>query len=838
MQHDGAFFQARVHLVRSLLIASLFPLIATNLAHGQSADGRLMRNWSDNSKKFSVRAAYVDFEDGQVRLEKEDGSSISVPLERLSATDRAYVARRIRSTQNRETAPAGGGRAAASSSRTAAKSGQEGVIERAADAVVAISTVDTSGDGGLGSGFIIDPRGMIATNYHVIEGAAAAQVQFRDGSKAAVAGCLAYDRGCDLAILALERPAQQASVLSSGPLAPPRLATPVITIGHPRGFTHTVSTGIINAVRQTSQLPPEIRAFLDARDDVVWLQTDAVITNGSSGGPVLDTQGRVLGIVTWTVHEANLGFAVHVSHLARLKQEANRAKVKPLPLESGDPDDPLAPLEKSVGDLLTEFRREMEEVATLTRQATPREQMQAITANDPRPKYYERFMALGEQNRRTRIGLQSLIIAMQMVGDKAADAPRLERAAEQLTTDHIREKGLKLVALRMAQSSLEPARALLRELLAKSPHREVQGAACLALAMSLGEKETEDSAADEEAIALLERAIRSYGDVRLGSATVKQLAEPELFARQHLAVGKVPPEISGKDVEGRPLRLSQFRGKVAVLDFFADWCPFCAEMYPMERRLLKEHEGKPLVLLGVSSDPPETLRRIIAEKKVTWQCWSDGPNGPIAQQWQVRAFPTIYVLDQEGVIRYKFRGSPGTKVEEAVKKLLEAGSAAGATSARPAADRARMADKRVNSRFIDHGDYVEDKQTGLLWQKDGKESGELNYFQAMEYAAKAHFGGRGGWRVPTREELAGIFPAVDLPFENTSYTTQDLTTNRANCAYWTCELDTRLPDYAYLYIWRQKGGANNCTASRNYAYVRCVHDPVKGDGAAEKAAGR
>lgn len=64
------------------------------------------------------------------------------------------------------------------------------------------------------------------------------------------------------------------------------------------------------------------------------------------------------------------------------------------------------------------------------------------------------------------------------------------------------------------------------------------------------------------------------------------------------------------------------------------------------------------------------------------------------------------------------------------------------------------------------------------------------------------------------------------------------TANSGIRAQWSSESDTRLPDHACLCIWRQKGGANNCTASRNYAYVRCVHDPVKGDGAAEKAAGR
>ncbi len=133
-------------------------------------------------------------------------------------------------------------------------------------------------------------------------------------------------------------------------------------------------------------------------------------------------------------------------------------------------------------------------------------------------------------------------------------------------------------------------------------------------------------------------------------------------------------------------------------------------------------------------------------------------------------------------------------------------------------------------RFIDRGEYVEDKKTGLLWQKDGAASGKMNYAAAAKYATKLKLDGMSGWRVPTAKELAGIFPAVVGPFKNSNYT-------KAQCcagphefrSYWTCELDTRLQDYAYVYHWYARGGRNNCFASKNFVYVRCVHDPVRQD---------
>jgi TPR repeat protein len=130
-------------------------------------------------------------------------------------------------------------------------------------------------------------------------------------------------------------------------------------------------------------------------------------------------------------------------------------------------------------------------------------------------------------------------------------------------------------------------------------------------------------------------------------------------------------------------------------------------------------------------------------------------------------------------------------------------------------------------RFIDRGAYVQDTKTGLLWQKDGRRSGRLNYYQAGDYAKALTLGGLLGWRVPTREELASIFPARSAPFTNTPYTSKPCCKGPYEWrSYWTSERDRRLDDYAYVYHWYGKGGANNCYASKNYDYVRAVHDPV------------
>jgi hypothetical protein len=86
---------------------------------------------------------------------------------------------------------------------------------------------------------------------------------------------------------------------------------------------------------------------------------------------------------------------------------------------------------------------------------------------------------------------------------------------------------------------------------------------------------------------------------------------------------------------------------------------------------VKKFEGKPFVLLGVNSDRyKDELKEAMAENQITWRSWWDGGSalGPIATTWNVRFWPTLYVLDAKGIIRHKLSGNPGNKV---LDKILE-----------------------------------------------------------------------------------------------------------------------------------------------------------------------
>jgi len=98
-------------------------------------------------------------------------------------------------------------------------------------------------------------------------------------------------------------------------------------------------------------------------------------------------------------------------------------------------------------------------------------------------------------------------------------------------------------------------------------------------------------------------------------------------------------------------------------------------MYPHERSLVKRLEGKPFALVGVNSDKDvEALKPILEKEQITWRSFWNGPKGtagPISAEWNVRGWPTLYLIDHNGVIRHRYPGSPGEKaLDAAIERLV------------------------------------------------------------------------------------------------------------------------------------------------------------------------
>jgi serine protease Do len=160
---------------------------------------------------------------------------------------------------------------------------------------------------GAGSGFVIDPRGYILTNNHVVEGAFNIRVRFPDGRAALEAEVLGRDPLTDIALIKLKSPPANLPVLKLGDSDAMKVGDWVVAIGNPFGLASSVSAGILSAKAR------EIGAT--TYDD--FLQTDAAINPGNSGGPLFNLRGEVIGMNTAIVSGgAGIGFAVP-SNLAK-----------------------------------------------------------------------------------------------------------------------------------------------------------------------------------------------------------------------------------------------------------------------------------------------------------------------------------------------------------------------------------------------------------------------------------------------------------------------------------------------------------------------------------------
>ncbi|MFO0891581.1 MAG: trypsin-like peptidase domain-containing protein [Isosphaeraceae bacterium] len=545
------------------------------------------------------------------------------------------------------------------------------LIERAKQSVVLITVENSRGEKvALGSGFLIDPSGLVATNHHVLRMADKARVQFRDGSKAEIKGIRATDDKADLVIVELEKTPPSTRPLPLGPKDPPRPGDAVTAIGHPRGLDFSATRGIVSAIRDTKELGSGLEKT-KPEDSRVWVQTDAVIAGGSSGGPLLSEGGRVLGVNTIMIPGQGISFAIHVRHLSALLEKALKEKIKKLPGDlAAAQENPLAPLRPRIRALYEEYQNAFREFENELQNAQSRLQYQVVLRNqNPGPKYAARFLKIAGDEKLTTTSFQALYLAC-VLDTPDGPAASLKKGIERLKRDHLRDKGLIHALPQLSGQDHEDVRGLLRTAMEQSPHREVKGVACLYLASALRGRPKSDEA---QVLGLLKRCTGEFGDITLGDGALADFARPMIFEIEHLSVGKPAPEISGSDASGKAFKLSDYRGKVVILDFFADWCPYCVRMYPEERDLVKSMAGKPFAILGVNADGRDTLQNILDDKKVTWPCWADGKGGPIAEEWQVGSYPTMYVLDQNGIIREKFVGmtQPGV-LRKAVEKLVNA----------------------------------------------------------------------------------------------------------------------------------------------------------------------
>jgi putative serine protease PepD len=158
----------------------------------------------------------------------------------------------------------------------------------------------------LGSGFVYDEEGHIVTNQHVVDGASSVSVRLWN-DRTYDAEVVGSDRSTDLAVLDVDAPASVLEPIALGDSSDVEIGDGVVAIGSPFGLEQTVTSGIVSALHRTVTAPNDFSI-----NDTI--QTDAAINHGNSGGPLLNAQGRVIGVNAQIESESGgndgVGFAI------------------------------------------------------------------------------------------------------------------------------------------------------------------------------------------------------------------------------------------------------------------------------------------------------------------------------------------------------------------------------------------------------------------------------------------------------------------------------------------------------------------------------------------------
>ncbi len=224
---------------------------------------------------------------------------------------------------------------------------------------------------------------------------------------------------------------------------------------------------------------------------------------------------------------------------------------------------------------------------------------------------------------------------------------------------------------------------LLRTVIETNKHKDCQALATYSLGLLFKRNAKEAQRDDRNSHILAAEkhfniVSEKYADVNQGEESLGKMAASQLLGLKmmdQLQVGKPVPEMSGEDLNGKALKLSNFRGKVTILTFWATWCPPCMALVPHEIALAESLKDRPFELVGVNGDKlDDAVRDKIADNKITWRSFKNEQAGqaPLSDIWGIDGWPTILVIDSEGIIRHIWTGSPDEKeLDESIEKLVK-----------------------------------------------------------------------------------------------------------------------------------------------------------------------
>ena len=310
--------------------------------------------------------------------------------------------------------------------------------------------------------------------------------------------------------------------------------------------------------------------------------------------------------------------------------------------------------------------------------------VQMIGAGDgPGKLFSPRFLEFGIKNPNDPDACEALLMALRTSDARTGkNNVTLNTVCGELLKNHAKKPEIKRALGELSSFGEAVADKVIDEVIANHPNRKIRAIAVRSVAEAREQaaqtgtllKDRPDFRKNFEGFRGKEFADDLMAKVDTNKAESvrlrKILADQYADVLPDLSIGKTAPEVVSKNLDGKPVRLSELRGRVVVLDIWATWCGPCKAMIPHEREMVGKLKDKPFTLVSVSADEElDTIKDFLTTTEMPWSHWWNGKEGGILEDWDVRYFPTIYVLDAKGVIRHKDLREK--KLEEAVEELLK-----------------------------------------------------------------------------------------------------------------------------------------------------------------------
>jgi hypothetical protein len=237
--------------------------------------------------------------------------------------------------------------------------------------------------------------------------------------------------------------------------------------------------------------------------------------------------------------------------------------IPPLITAAAEPPQPAAAAE-TYGLVLSEYQSAEHDFSAAYQNATTDAERQKLVDEKypDREKYAARMVAIAN----ARPDDSASVDAAAWAVSYTFNGPAHDAALKLLSECYAKSGKITEAVQRLAYSQSSAAADTLRRIIETNPDPTIKGYAAMALGQNLVNHDK-----SPEAEKVFEEVVARYGGVKGGRGTLADAARGQLHEIRDLAVGKVAPEIEGKDVDGRPLKLSDYRGKVVVLDFWGDW---------------------------------------------------------------------------------------------------------------------------------------------------------------------------------------------------------------------------------------------------------------------------